>query len=361
MSAPTSEHSESEFYSIPKTLNELLDHVSHACESGVHLYGGVLGTTIGIEAVIGRLRQDREYPWGIEVAGKGPYLLSVTSPEEDSETAKAFIWQNPETGIIHLLSGQDRGSFERLVKKVHRYLYPELFRIGFRTADVLRILNAVVRQPGCGPIRIREYVARSLIDDPVASKRVDTIRRWTDESHETVFQTLAENGQWLSAFRFEMHASTEVAARVWRDGSYVCERGFRVFRAKMLQLYEKRMLDSERFYQYRDRQSSPTHSSRPVTLSYRRNVFENKRENYRLIEVVKNLPDCSVAVVHPNPYVHVSVLDYMDGSNYDIWVTTSDSVMIIPREKATGQSVQKACDHICELFEEGEVMEYRFS
>jgi hypothetical protein len=352
------EQSEEDFYSLPSSLEALMASISEASEEGIHLYGGILGARIALPELIQGLRKERAHSWGIHVAGSGPYLLSVTNADEDAETSKAFLWDGGQASIVHLLCGQDKQAFERVSKKIQKYLYPDLFRVSFRTNDVLAVLNSVVAQSGVASIRFLEYVARSLIDDPVSSKRVDTIRRWTDESYEAVFQTLAEQGQWLSAYRFEIRDTMTIAGRMWRDGSYLCERGFCHFLSTVVRAYESRMLQSERFYEHRDRLSSPTGSSRPLNVTYKRDIFSNKKENYRLIQALKSLPDCSVAVVHPNPYVHVSILDYMDGSNCDIWVTTGNAVMIVPRDKATGQSTRRICDHICDQFEEGEVVEY---
>ena len=43
----------------------------------------------------------------------------------------------------------------------------------------------------------------------------------------------------------------------------------------------------------------------------------------------------SVSVLHGNPYVHLSILDYHDGSAFDLWVLDRQRLIIVPQLKAS--------------------------
>jgi antitoxin component of MazEF toxin-antitoxin module len=86
-------------------------------------------------------------------------------------------------------------------------------------------------------------------------------------------------------------------------------------------------------------------------------VFSDKRQNRRLISVLRGLADSALSVTHPNPYLHASLVDYSDGSSYDVWVTNNTSVLIVPKRRASAASLERVCNHICEEFEEGHVGE----
>jgi hypothetical protein len=90
-------------------------------------------------------------------------------------------------------------------------------------------------------------------------------------------------------------------------------------------------------------------------MTFGRNIFANKKEQARFVTTVRSLPDASMAVVHPNPYLQASLVDYLDGSSVGIWIAEPDRAILVPRRKCTSHSLQRLCDHIFESFEEGEI------
>jgi hypothetical protein len=63
-----------------------------------------------------------------------------------------------------------------------------------------------------------------------------------------------------------------------------------------------------------------------------------------------------IAVLHENPYVHVSLIDFLDGSAFDIFATTPYAVTLIPQVDASAFSLNRLCNHIFENFREGEIV-----
>ena len=60
-----------------------------------------------------------------------------------------------------------------------------------------------------------------------------------------------------------------------------------------------------------------------------------------------------IAVLHENPYVHISLIDFFDGSAYDIFATSRKAVTIVPQVGASPFSLNRLCNHIFENFREG--------
>ena len=60
---------------------------------------------------------------------------------------------------------------------------------------------------------------------------------------------------------------------------------------------------------------------------------------------------------HGNPYIHMSVADYTDGSSYDLWVVNPKRIVIVPQIRATEGSLSRLTNHIFEQFKEGEIIE----
>jgi hypothetical protein len=65
----------------------------------------------------------------------------------------------------------------------------------------------------------------------------------------------------------------------------------------------------------------------------------------------------AVSVLHRNPYLHVAVTDYTDGSNYDVFVTTPDAIEIIPGFRASMGALAKVTQRLGERFEALEIAE----
>jgi hypothetical protein len=91
---------------------------------------------------------------------------------------------------------------------------------------------------------------------------------------------------------------------------------------------------------------------RPVFIEYSNNIFENVEQNKRLIKSLSEFPKSSYSVYHGNPYLHMSMVDYCDGSSYDIWVVSSNRLIIIPQLRATFNSLSRLCEHILKRFME---------
>ena len=58
----------------------------------------------------------------------------------------------------------------------------------------------------------------------------------------------------------------------------------------------------------------------------------------------------SIAVLHRNPYLHVAVTDYLDGSNFDAFVTEHDRIVIHPGYRATAEALGRFTQAISDRF-----------
>jgi hypothetical protein len=174
-----------------------------------------------------------------------------------------------------------------------------------------------------------------------------------------MFERMSSQNQWLNSLLFTIRYDDQICrARLLRNGTFTCESGFAAFWQDIRPVLTRLIIVTERFYEKRDKVSSPTGNVRPVKIVYGTPVFEDKQSNRRLIHVLGKLSSASLSVLHPNPYLHASVVDYVDGSNFDILIADSDGVMVIPRYRASAASLQRLCNHICDEFQEGRIIEF---
>lgn len=84
-------------------------------------------------------------------------------------------------------------------------------------------------------------------------------------------------------------------------------------------------------------------------------VFSDAESVSELLEALSEPRGVGVAVLHRNPYLHVAVTDYLDGSNFDAFVTSDDSVVIYPGYRASAGAFTRLTEHIAEQFAAREV------
>ena len=96
----------------------------------------------------------------------------------------------------------------------------------------------------------------------------------------------------------------------------------------------------------------------PTVIRFGKKIFRDKNMNTKYVDVIAEMPDSSISKYHVNPHIHLSLVDYMDGSSYDIWVLASDRLTIIPQIRASGVSLRRLVNYIFERIGEGRVEKY---
>jgi hypothetical protein len=96
-------------------------------------------------------------------------------------------------------------------------------------------------------------------------------------------------------------------------------------------------------------------SPRPILIEYAGGIFSDRSQNQRLIAVLAKLPKASLSVFHANPYFRASIVDFGDGSSYDLWVLSDTRLVISPQMRCTYASIERVSNHILSAFAEGEV------
>lgn len=104
--------------------------------------------------------------------------------------------------------------------------------------------------------------------------------------------------------------------------------------------------------------SAASGSAEPTVIKFSKNIFNDKAKNRHHVNKIAKMPDSSVSTYHVNPHIHLSLVDYTDGSSYDIWVVKNDRLAIIPQVRAGGASLRRLVNHILEQLGEGSVKKY---
>ena len=96
----------------------------------------------------------------------------------------------------------------------------------------------------------------------------------------------------------------------------------------------------------------------PLIVNFARKVFADPKNNGAHIDAIAAMPHAAIGEYHSDHYIHLSLVDYMDCSSYDIWVLVSNKLAIIPQFSASGASMGRLVNHILEKFGDATIEKY---
>ena len=182
--------------------------------------------------------------------------------------------------------------------------------------------------------------------------------RWTDEDYSKSFKRAAENDQWIDKITFSVRKENSELffGSLSRDGLFKCNRNLKLFFSTILDTVSKIGNEKVKLFKQRSRLEN-NGVIKPLTIEFSGNIFNDVEQNHKLVKVLSEFPKSSYTVYHGNPYLHASLVDYCDGSSYDLWVLSEDRMIIVPQLKASFSSISRFCEHIFRRFREGNIKE----
>jgi hypothetical protein len=111
-------------------------------------------------------------------------------------------------------------------------------------------------------------------------------------------------------------------------------------------------------FAHRSRKDNPNLDAKPLAISFPAGQFDDVGENAKFIRAMRTLKTASVSVLHGNPYIHLAVIDYFDGSTFDVWVLDPNSIIVVPQMYGSVGAIKRLVNHVFDTYAEGEVSEY---
>ena len=99
-------------------------------------------------------------------------------------------------------------------------------------------------------------------------------------------------------------------------------------------------------------------SPEPLIVRFCSKVFADPAKNSACVDAIAAMPHVGINEYCVSPHIHLSLVDYMDCSSYDIWVLGSDMLAIIPQLCATDASMGRLVNHMAEKFGDATVEGY---
>lgn len=240
---------------------------------------------------------------------------------------------------------------------------PRLFLPYVTSKSLSKVVLTASKHEEIIDFEVSDVGARSRIENK-KNRRIRSERIWTEEPIENVLTILRDRGQWLQSLSFHCKIKTgDDAAFCTGHMSRRCifrmQGDFQWFKEHIIDPTISEAVQTMKFYSNRARRETPNNDPRPIVIEYPEPVFRDKSQNKRLVHSLNRLPKANVSVIHANPYFHASVVDFTDGSSYEVWVLSESRIIVTPQFRATSSSIGRVCDHILSSFEEGEVKDFQ--
>ena len=287
--------------------------------------------------------------------------LSMTREDKIDEPISFVLLKHP-SGLYVIVSDCTRNQFIKLTDFLHHY-YPSLARVYLTNKEVYEILE-----------KFEKSDLEVTVDRLIAYSRIETTERkkvavtYTSEPFKKVFREASENSQWIDKIKFTAHKEAtlqngnrikteEFVGYISRSNLFKIKKNFRIFFDIAVNSAMQYCVSRMDYLQTRSTKAKDP-MPEPMIIKYERPVFETPDDNKRLINLLAGLKGCSVSTYHSNPYLHISLLDFFDGSSYDVWVVSSDNIIFVPQMTASVPSMTRILNHVFERFEEGKIVKY---
>ncbi|MDD5242444.1 MAG: hypothetical protein PHU49_00360 [Syntrophorhabdaceae bacterium] len=279
------------------------------------------------------------------------------------------LFRHDKYNVYFLLTDEGTTFFEEGILKYVRSRYPRLTLPFFYSWEIEMMLNRLAKTRPESRIMLTKISKKSRLIAGESRKEKETELTWTDLFYRDVFRQVKQTDTWIEKVYFDLmtearpgvskFGSKTMSGLVSRDGVFKVESGFRLLYDTVLdqaiEIFSRRTEQLSNRARTKDTQFKP----KPLFIEFDEPVFHDKEQNRRLIEVIKHLSNSARSVIHDNPYLHVSVIDYMDNSNYEVWVLSDSRISIVPQTICTMHSLNRFCDHISKEFQEGMVKDSR--
>lgn len=312
---------------------------------------------------------------GVRAGRPGSGMFTVRLARKDEEAGRILVAKAPGSFVHLAITDEPRQFVEGTLAPFIRSLYPRVSRAFLSAADLYSILERLERSAG-GQISVARLTAYGRLraagrgdhGSAGTSRRARPRRRrtteaavtYTDKPFREAFSAAAANDQWISRINFDLQWSSTrapMSGHLARDGLFRFRHGISPFYGKVLPLAARLVDRKTRLYSNRSREDNGG-GIRPLAITLDSAMAGDHSENSAFIENMESMPHITLSVYHSSPYVHVSLVDYMDGSSFDVWILSTRQILIVPQMRATHTSIARLANHIFERFGEGSVADH---
>lgn len=260
------------------------------------------------------------------------------------------FFNHEDSHIWTALTGHASDFFERGMDWVFRKCNPHLYEFYATSRDLEDVLDRFGQSiDHSADIQVTQAVAYSHREQAEIS--------YKKRPYPVVFQKAREGGNYIDSlnFRARNDQETVIKAALTRDGTTKLSGGnVELFFNKLLEQYISYGDEKAELFAGKER-SRETGNVKEIDIKFDSPVFQSPKDNEDLIEALSDMGRASVTVYHSNPYAHISVLDFNDGSSCDVFVTDPETVSIVPSYRGSTNFLMRISEKLYRELDESTV------
>jgi hypothetical protein len=238
-------------------------------------------------------------------------------------------------------------------KRVERWVRraaPRLVPFLLNDSEITGICAALAEH---GRVEVSRLTARIREDDSSFS------RGWREGRTKLrpTYQQALEEARGKMLRTLTLHVDNGLSLHLRRDAGATYYNGnFEIFASSVLSQLVSAADQRRNLLADRER-TAPNPAETAIAVKVPDGTFDEAGATEDLIEAMLGQRSMGVAVLHRNPYLHISITDYLDGSNFDAFVTRSDEIAIHPGYRATIGALSRLTERMAQAFGGIEVAE----
>lgn len=262
-------------------------------------------------------------------------------------TGSFALFNHDGTQVWTALTGESSDFFKHGLDWVIRNCEPSIYEFYATSRDLEGVLDSFAQSIG--------QEADIIVNQAVAySHREQAEISYKTRPYPVVFRKARQGGNYVDSLTFK--ASTEgetvLEGSLNRDGTTKIRGGnVEIFFNYLLEQYVSFGQEKAELFTNKERQRQ-TGNVQEIEVEFDNPVFQSPKDNELLIEALADLSRASVTVYHKNPYAHISVLDFNDGSSCDVFVTDSETVTIVPSYRGSTNFLMRISDKLYKELDE---------
>lgn len=299
--------------------------------------------------------------------GLHSYELKNTFKENGREKEISgcfFVYEHPDYNqVFAAITIEPQEFINRVLLPYIKSRHPDIITTFITHKKLKRILDEFIIKNQFSDIIIKRASHRLRLEDEGKHKKIVPMVSWPDMELNEAFDWVYQNNGWFQSLQFDVKRDFKTEAEVFftRQGIVRTNRLFSKIFDAFVHPVCKTIYGNIQIFGHRSRREYADLSARPLSIDFEVDQFSDTKENNRFIQAVKRLKTASVSVLHGNPYVQLSVIDYFDGSTFDLWVLSSNRLVIVPQMKGTIPAIKRLINHIFDTYAEGNIRDFEES
>jgi len=281
--------------------------------------------------------------------------------EEKSESGKFFVCNYAPFKNVNLAITFEKNTFfRRGLLPIIKSLYPKMRLTFIKHEKLMKLLQAFQeRYDTLNLIISRASLKNRFIEKESGSKLVPMVG-WPNMELDEALKWADQNDSWFQSIQFRLTEKKTNIAEIsfTRQGIVKTNHLYDEVQEFFIKPVCKTLFENMEMFRNRSRRDTDSFSVRPLAISFSYDHFADPQDNTRFIRVMRRYNKAAISVLHGNPYIHITISDYFDGSNFDLWMVSPKMITIVPQMKGSVAAIERLVNHIFDSYAEGKIVDY---